>query len=281
MPNLIALSSPHVHTQFCDAKSTAEEMVLAALGLGFVSLGFSSHAVQDFDSPYALSMQGEQDYIQEICRLQAAYRDRIRIWLGMERDLLSIADRSPFDYVLGSVHYLEDAQGERIAVDGPPEKIRRRIDQDYAGDGLAFAETYFSLLGSYIRDYKPDIIGHFDLLTKHNRSQHFFDTGHPRYRKAAFTAMEKAIKGCTLLEVNTGAIARSGASLPYPSLDLLQHWRSLGGQVILSSDCHRAWQLNAGYDIGVAHILQAGFKKAAILGRHDTLFEWVELIDLP
>ncbi|HPY94211.1 MAG TPA: hypothetical protein PLR12_02185, partial [Clostridia bacterium] len=76
---------------------------------------------------------------------------------------------------------------------------------------------------------------------------------------------------------NTGAIARSGASAPYPGLELLRYWRTIGGQVILSSDCHRASQLNAGYGQGEKLIRAAGYKKAAFLGRHEDLFEWCEL----
>ena len=46
--NTVKPFSYHVHTQFCDGRSTAEEMVLSAIENGFDSLGFSSHGhVQD------------------------------------------------------------------------------------------------------------------------------------------------------------------------------------------------------------------------------------------
>ena len=38
----------HTHTEFCDAKNTAEEMVLAAIEKNFSILGFSSHAMYPF-----------------------------------------------------------------------------------------------------------------------------------------------------------------------------------------------------------------------------------------
>ena len=34
----------HTHTQFCDGKSTAEEMLLSAIDKGFSALGFSGHS---------------------------------------------------------------------------------------------------------------------------------------------------------------------------------------------------------------------------------------------
>lgn len=272
---MMTKSSPHVHTTYCDGKSTAREMVEAALALGFVSLGFSSHALQDFELEYAMTEQGEQDYLKEVRGLQAEYAGRLRIWLGMERDSLSIADRAQFAYVLGSVHYLRDHQGLPIAVDGPPDLVRELIDNRFEGSGIALAEEYYAQLGRYIREYKPDIIGHFDIVTKHNARHQFFDVNSLRYERAASDALEEAILGCNLLEVNTGAIARSGAASPYPDLKLLKYWQALGGQVILASDCHRAEQMDAGYAQGAALIRQAGYKKAAILGRQDELFEYV------
>ena len=274
---MIHLSSPHVHTPYCDGQSTAEEMVRSALRLGFVSLGFSSHARQDFDQKYALSEEGERAYIREIRGLQAQYRGRIRLWLGMERDFLSLSQRGPYDYVLASLHYVTCGAGTRVAVDGPPQLIQSCIREGFDGDGLAFAEAYYRTLGGYIHDYRPDIIGHLDLLVKHNTQHRFFDTSHPRYIAAARGAMAQAIQGCSLMEVNTGAIARAGALAPYPALPLLRYWKSLGGQVILASDCHHASQLDAGYEQGEALIRAAGYQKAAILGRHEELFEWCEL----
>lgn len=37
------LANFHTHSTFCDGKNTPEEIVLAALEKGFVSIGFSSH----------------------------------------------------------------------------------------------------------------------------------------------------------------------------------------------------------------------------------------------
>lgn len=271
---MIRLSSPHVHTQFCDGRSSAEEMVQTALDKGFVSLGFTSHAKQDFDHFYSMDEEREALYIQEIHRLQAKYGDRLRIWLGTERDALSFADRADFDYVIGSVHYLDCKDGSRLPVDATPQMVTEGIALHFGGDGIAFAKAYYQRLGAYIRSYQPDIIGHFDLIMKNNQKGQLFDPDSPDYLRVAKEAMEEAITGCKLLEVNTGAIARFGVLEPYPRIKLLAYWRSLGGQVILSSDCHNAKDLDAGYDQGVAAILAAGYKKAAFLGRHQDLFEW-------
>ncbi len=271
------LSSPHNHTPWCDGKSTAEEMVLSAIRHGFVSLGFSGHAKQDFDTFYAMTEEKEAAYIQEIKALQIKYKDQIRIWLGMERDLFSFADRAPFEYVLGSVHYLPLPDGKMVPVDGPMDMVQEAIMDHFEGDSLRYAKTYYAMLGAYIKEYQPDIIGHFDLLMKNNRQQELIDPENPQYIKAATDAMDEAITGCNLLEINTGGMARHGAPDPYPMPGLLRYWRQIGGEVILAADCHQAEQIAFGYEAASQLIREAGYKKAAFLGRQDVLFEWSDV----
>ncbi len=273
---MIKRSSPHVHTQFCDGRNTAEEMALAAIDRGFVSLGFSSHARSRLETS-SLSESGEAAYITEIDRLKDKYQGRLRIRLGIERDRFSHAERAPFEYVIGSAHFLPCPDGSMLGVDAAKDTVTEGIRLHFAGDGLRFARAYYALLGNYISVYRPDIIGHFDLISKNNRQGDLFDPDCSQYIKAATEAMDEAVTGCSLLEVNTGAMARHGTPFPYPSLPLLKYWRALGGEVILSSDCHSAEWIDFGYGRAEEHIRRAGYKKAAILGRQDALFEWFEL----
>ncbi len=275
--DMFTLSSPHNHTPYCDGKSSAEDMVLSAIKHGFLSLGFSSHAKQDFDVFYAMDEEREVAYIKEVKQLREKYKDQIKIWLGMERDSYSYADRASFDYVMGSVHYLPMPDGTKIPVDGPLDMVKGAIDQHFGGDALLLAGAYYARLGEYIRDYKPNIIGHFDLIMKNNRQGQLFDAASPHYIKAATEAMDEAITGCNLLEINTGGMARHGASVPYPTPDLLAYWRQIGGQVIVAADCHQAEQIAFGYEMAARMVKEAGYQKAAMLGRHDELFDWIEV----
>ena len=251
-------------------------MVFSALSRGFVSLGFSGHAKQDFDTFYTMDEVREAAYLSEIRGLREQFDGKIRIWLGMERDMYSYASREPYDYVIGSVHYVPCPDGSRFPVDAPLDDVRKSIRRHYGADSSAFIKAYYALLGRYAREYKPDIIGHFDLPAKNNRHGELYNAEEPLMIKAAAEAMEEAITGCRLMEVNTGGMARYGADTPYPALKLLKYWRVLGGEVILSSDCHRSESINAGYEEAFLHIKAAGYKKAAILGRQKALFEWVE-----
>lgn len=270
------LSSPHVHTQFCDGKNTAEEMVLSALDHGFSSIGFSSHAKQHFDHRYAMDDEREANYIAEIRRLQKKYAEKIRIWLGTELDLFCYAERSNFEYVIGSLHLIPMA--DRIwGVDNTKERLIQIRDEVFGGDGVAMAVEYFRYYGAYIFSQRPNIAGHMDLIRKNNMEGDVFDESDPRYRQAALNALGMVKQSGSIIEVNTGAMARYGAKTPYPSRFLLEEWLKMGGEVMLSSDCHYAENIMTGYAESVDLLLSVGFKTAKVLGRGDKLFETTEL----
>ncbi len=269
------LSSPHVHTQFCDGSSTAEEIVLSALRHGCQSLGFSSHSRQYFGLEYAMDSKREQAYIAEIRRLQKQYAGQLRIWLGLELDLFSCADTAVYDYFIGSVHCVPDADGF-ADVDGAPKRLLRLIDEKYHGDGLMLAEEYFSLYGAMMRARHPLIGGHFDLVRKYNQHGRLFDEAAPRYRRAVQSALRAARESGVILEVNTGGMARYHAALPYPDSWILKVWKDMDGEIILSSDCHRAPDILAGYGQAVTLLQQLGYQKARALGTGNEL-----LVDTP
>ncbi len=134
----------------------------------------------------------------------------------MERDLFSFADRAPFEYVLGSVHYLPLPDGKMVPVDGPMDMVQEAIMDHFEGTACAMPRPITRCLAPTSSEYQPDIIGHFDLLMKNNRQQELIDPENPQYIKAATDAMDEAITGCNLLEINTGGMARHGAPDPTP-----------------------------------------------------------------
>ena len=270
------LSSPHVHTQFCDGRSTAQEQVRSALAHGFQSLGFSSHARQCFHPGACMTPENEQAYIAEIRRLQATYAGQIRIWLGTELDLYACADTAPYDYFIGSVHYLPAKDGF-CAVDGDGAALRRFVEAEYAGDGVAMACDYYRSYAALMRCRRPLIGGHFDLVRKNNGQYHLFDESDPRYRAAALDALRAARECGVVLEVNTGGMARYGLASPYPDRWILEAWHGMGGEVILASDCHFAPDIAASYGQAIDLLLDVGYKTVRVLGTGNELLIRTEL----
>ena len=187
------LSDFHVHTTYCDGKNSPEEMVQAAISLGMKKLGFSGHSYTPFDEEPCMSQEGTLRYLDEIHRLREKYSAQIEILCGTECDYYSDIDATKYDYVIGSVHYI-DCGGIYSHVDHTPELLQQAIDENFGGDPYAMAEHYYSLVADVVRKTRANIIGHFDLITKFNTGNRFFDETHPRYIAAANSALDTLLK---------------------------------------------------------------------------------------
>jgi len=226
----------HTHTRYCDGKDSPEELVLEAIRLGCEELGFSGHSYVPFDD-CCMTVEGTEAYKREIRALREKYAGRIKIFLGVEQDYYSPMPTEDYDYVIGSVHYvLKD--GEYLPVDLSRESQIALVNEHYAGDYYAFIEDYYALVGDVYEKTGCDLVGHFDLITKFNEDGSLFDTAHPRYRAAAFKALDRLCEKPVLYEINTGAIARGYRTTPYPEPFLLGELQRRSMPLILSSDCH-------------------------------------------
>ena len=275
------LSNAHTHTQYCDGRNTAREMLQAAQGRGFVSLGFSGHGAQGFDAAYAMDGGRQEAYRAELRALQAEEQD-VRLWVGLEQDALVSAEqkaknRLDFDYILGSTHYLcRDFQGVPVAVDGDLGPLKDYTRQTYGGDMLAAVQAYFDAHAAMVLTDRPDVIGHFDLIRKHAKRQQLFDPESAAYRKIALDALEAVSASGCVLEVNTGGMARGYLQEPYPTRELLLAWREMGGVVTLTSDCHSAALMDFAFGPTLAELKKLGYHSLRRLGAGDCLWEDVE-----
>ena len=234
------LSDFHVHTSFCDGRDSPEEIVQEALRLGMRKLGFSGHAHTPFDEEACMSVGNTRLYREEILRLKAKYSGQIEILCGIEQDYYSDMPTDGYDYVIGSVHYVE-VNGKHLSVDDTPEILDEAIRECGGADVLA--EKYFALEADVVRRTGADIIGHFDLLAKFGR----IEEDSPRYIDAAVSALDVLLAAGKPFEINTGAVARGYKSFPYPSMRFLKYIAQHGGRVILSSDSHSKDTLMYGF----------------------------------
>ena len=99
-------SNLHNHSTFSDGKHSLEENVRSALEKNMLSLGFSDHSFTACDTSYCMKLEQYDEYLETIARLKQQYRAEIPLYAGLELDYYSQADRSAFDYLLASVHYI-------------------------------------------------------------------------------------------------------------------------------------------------------------------------------
>ncbi len=250
------LSNFHTHTTLCDGKSTPEEVVLSALEKGFSSLGFSGHAPTDFDNGYCL--KDVDAYIATIKELREKYKKEIEIYVGIEEDAYQLIDRSKFDYLLGSSHYLK-VDGVYHALDCGVERLQKCLDA-FLGDPLALAEAYYQQFTAYIQDRKPDIVGHFDLITKYEESQTDWFLNNPDYHKIAEKYIKIAAENDVIFEVNTGAIARGVRTTPYPNENLLHILKKADAKLILNADSHHKDTLDCWFSEAEKYLKDLGFQ---------------------
>lgn len=255
----------HIHTVYGDGKDTPEALILEAIERGFDSIGFSEHSYMRFSSyPGQMTIEDMADYKAEVRALKAKYCGMIDIFCGMEYEMYSDVPADGFDYLIGSVHYL-DFDGEVLGFDSNLEATLAYLHRNFGGDGLAFSKKYFETVSRLPERGNFDIIGHFDLNTKNNETGNFIDTSSKEYLHAGFEAIH-ALKGKILLfEVNTGAIARGYRTCPYPQMDFLKEFNRCGFGVVITSDCHNKHFLDCFYEEATELIAQAGFTSKWIL----------------
>ncbi len=249
----------HMHTTYCDGKSTPEEMVKSAIAKGLTVVGLSGHAslplqIEDTSS---MTEAGAVEYRAEIAALKEKYKDQITVLCGIEQDYFSHLPTHEYDYVIGSVHEVL-VNGKYIAVDAKPEKLKACIDTEYHGDIYALAEDYYALVGDIVNKTDCDIIGHFDLITKFTEKAIELDTQHPRYIRAWKAAADQLLAAGKIFEINSGAISRGWRTKPYPAVDILAYLKEKGGKLIITSDSHHADNIAYMFDLSMSIAKEAG-----------------------
>ena len=247
------ISNLHTHTVFSDGKGTVRENIEAAIKCGFVSLGISDHSQTSHDDG-CMKEGVEREYLAHLDECIREYEGKIRIFRGLELDSESVCNREDYDYIIGSVHAL-NVCGEYCPVDLSKDAQRQFIDRLFGGDEVEFAKAYFAEVVRHVTDCKPDVVGHFDLITKYDS----FDESAPAYRKAALDALHEVMGTCRRFEVNTGAMSRRHKSSAYPADFILREILDCGCTVILSSDSHSPEYIDFAFDETLVRLKKIGF----------------------
>ncbi len=247
-----------MHGNFCGhAEGELEEYVLEALGKGFLEIGFSAHLpkVVDPDPYHAMLEDRLPDYVALIEHLQMKYRRSIIIKLGIEADYFpGLEDRTrdllaryPFDYVLGSLHFLGDWHFSSKAG-------RHRYESEDPEEAFP---KYFELLRDMIRSGLFDVLAHADALRKEA-----FEPGPDSSEEYVKLARLLAKHGMAI-EVNTAGLRRGAGSI-YPDRLLLEACGAEGIPVTLGSDAHTPADVGRDFRYAFRLLEEAGIADLAI-----------------
>lgn len=273
----------HTHTNFCDGKNTAEEMVLAAIEKGFTSLGFSSHCMhpldpefyRPFDNVWHIPAENVKKYVEEIRRLKEKYAGQLQIFLGFEADYFeseeygraipskaSYKELSP-DYLIGAVHFVVTDKGF-YTVDHHAEVIKENLIKLYSKadgtiDGRAAVCDYFETERQMLAKGNFDILAHPDLLRKRNDQLKIFDENESWYKDELKATAKSIASAGVITEINTGAIARGAMDDTYPSQYFLELLHERGVPVCINSDAHTTDGLDCAFDRAAALAKKKGY----------------------
>lgn len=259
--NEFKISSCHNHTVFSDGQNTPEQMVISAVKNGLTAVGISDHIYTPHDERYCMKKEAEFDYISTVKDLKQRFADKITVAIGAELDLFSQkTDKNKYDYIIGSVHYIK-REGKYYPIDDSKQDELYLIDEVYGGDETEFCRDYYNEVVQNVADNRPDIVGHFDLITKFG----LIDENSEQYRKIALDAVDKILEYDPIFEVNTGAVAKEIRRVPYPARFILEHLKEKGARVTVNSDAHCADNIAFGFANALALLKDVGFKEITVL----------------
>lgn len=271
------LTNLHTHTNYCDGKCNTEEMILSAINNNFHSIGISTHGPFIYETDWNIHIRNLEKYMEEVLFLKEKYKNKIDVFLGMEIDYLpgigfnelEISLIKRLDYYIGSVHYLGSFKnGEMWTVDYTTDEIFRGVNESFHGNIRLAVETYYKSIADMAEKFQPPIIGHLDLIKKNNKNNVLFDEDEEWY----ISSVEKClntIKGTkSIIEINTGGMARGYTKEQYPSSFILKMIKEKNIPVIINSDAHTAETINYKLNEMLDLVRSMGFKSLSCLSKN-------------
>ena len=279
-------SCMHTHTLFCDGKNDIETMCRAAYEKKLYAIGFSAHAPitkkTGIKSEWHLSDERLDEYVEQVLEAKRRWQGKLPVFLGFEVDyikgLRSAVDSdikavNP-DYLIGSVHYVIPANGaEPFAVDDPPEKFTKGLNEGFGGDANALMNYYYDAVAEMTAIGGFEILGHADIIKKNCNDKKLWPSENETCRQEEI-ARAAAEAGITV-EVNTGAINNGTLREVYPSLSFLRLFRKYEVPVIITADAHKAENVDGNYDTALQTLIYANFKEHTLfIGKNNGKALW-------
>jgi histidinol-phosphatase (PHP family) len=195
-----------------------------------------------------------------------AYCDFVRdsgLKLGIEADYLpgredrlaTLLDGRPWDYVVGSIHFLSDA-----AVDLHGEPDWEEWDVWRSADPEKVWARYFETLGEAARTGMFDILAHPDLVKVWGAGVPVPDGDLRRFYERAMDGIDDSD---VAVEVSTAGLRKPAGEI-YPARAFLEMCVEAGRPVALSSDAHRPEQLGYEYERALELLDGLGVSEVAV-----------------
>jgi histidinol-phosphatase (PHP family) len=158
---------------------------------------------------------------------------------GREEETAELLDPYPWDYLLGSIHYI----GQH-AVDDEP----RLVDEVGAEEAW---HRYYVTLGAAARSGLFDVLSHPDLVRMYS-PEIAWD----------WSSVGASLDGARL-EVSSAGLHKPHGKL-YPNPDLLREAKQRGAEITLASDAHMPQDVGRDLDRAIEHAQAAGYETVTV-----------------
>lgn len=235
----------HVHSRFSfDSDEDPNNNILKAIDLGMDSICFTEH--MDIDWP----VEGEDatfdydDYSNAIDLYRNRYRDKIKIYKGVELGLweknidknIDYLKNHDFDYVIGSCHLVND-------MDPYYPKFWEKDDED------KLVKLFLSTTLNCLKDFSNvNTLGHLDYIIRY--ATNLKNNYRPcEFKDLIYPILEFIKENDIALEINTGNF-KSGLDFPNPHYDIWDMYKEIGGKFIqIGSDAHSCNYVGQKFDL--------------------------------
>jgi histidinol-phosphatase (PHP family) len=171
---------------------------------------------------------------------------------GKEEQIAALIAGRPWDYVIGSVHFIEEG-----AVDHDGYDAWRSSGPDQVWS------DYFRTLGEAAASGLFDVLAHPDLVK-------VWGAGRPAPSRDPKAFYELALDGIAAsdvaIEVSTAGLRKPTGEI-YPARAFLDMCTDAGRAVSLSSDAHEPEYLGYGYDTALDFLNEAGVSQVSVFER--------------
>ncbi|MBD2847489.1 histidinol-phosphatase HisJ [Paenibacillus sp. IB182496] len=257
----------HTHHARCGhAVGELEDYVRRGIALGLDQLGLSDHMPLVHVDPaayypeMAMPLEELPRYVEECLALKEKYRGQIDIRVGLEGDYIEgweapireMIEAYPWDYVIGSVHFL----GEWDVTD------YRQTAQWEGRDRLEVYTRYYDAVAKAARSGLYDYIGHIDVI---KRFGYVPDADVWPLERAALDVVREAGMA---IELNASGL-RTPAEEMFPSRRMLEYAHRIGIPVTLGSDAHQPERLGQYLPEARALLKEIGFAELATFARRN------------
>ena len=258
----------HIHTPLCHhADGPMEAYVERAIELGLREVGFSDHnpLPNGFGANVRMQESELEYYVNRVLDLRFQYHGKIDVMLGLELDYVEgledyVAKQIaayPWDYIIGSVHYLD----RDCRIGSWSKNYPGTADEQYA--------RYFALIRQLASSGLCDVLAHLDVVKRctHLPTQRGLD-------EISATLAEIALAG-VCMEINTSGYRHPelvNDPQPYPALSFVEQAVALGIPLTVNSDAHAPDQVGLKFAAIESFLLKCGGRQLARFDRRQREF---------